>query len=73
MSDRLGYGEAATLGGTSETQTKITHTDMTTEEKAKAYAEIYLATQLHQEALKKRELQETPTLPEPPKPSPRSG
>ena len=39
MSDRLGYGEAATLGGTSETQTKITQTDMTTEEKAKAYAE----------------------------------
>lgn len=39
MSDRLGYGEAATLGDTSETQTKITQTDMTTEEKAKAYAE----------------------------------
>lgn len=39
MSDRLGYGEAATLGGTSETQTKITQPDMTTEEKAKAYAE----------------------------------
>ncbi len=27
MSDRLGYGEAATLGGTSETQTKITQTN----------------------------------------------
>ena len=32
-------GRGKRLGGTSETQTKITQTDMTTEEKAKAYAE----------------------------------